>query len=205
MSSRNLKLVSYFRRMAGSPAALAACLPSSGSTIARAVAHAAAVTYHVSIVCTARKGCFGITLHVSESRFNVATMKTESDRRSATKWMKNNPLKHAAHVILATAVKRGKMHKQPCEICGKPNTHGHHDDYTQPLTVRWLCAKHHKEAHGIFRKVRTVKPRTIPKRESLYGSGVALRSSGKSYRAIASELGLSTAQTYKMLNPTTYD
>jgi hypothetical protein len=35
----------------------------------------------------------------------------------------------------------------PCEVCGGPGDHKHHDDYTKPLEVRWLCRKHHAEVH----------------------------------------------------------
>lgn len=36
---------------------------------------------------------------------------------------------------------------QPCERCGASNAQRHHDDYMKPLAVRWLCPKHHGEAH----------------------------------------------------------
>ena len=44
-------------------------------------------------------------------------------------------------------VRRGKIKKLPCEICGNPKSEGHHIDYSKPLEVRWLCRKHHHELH----------------------------------------------------------
>jgi ribosomal protein S27AE len=37
--------------------------------------------------------------------------------------------------------------KQPCEVCGNLKAQAHHDDYSKPLQVRWLCQKHHTEHH----------------------------------------------------------
>ena len=48
-----------------------------------------------------------------------------------------------------------------CEICGKTKpVQGHHDDYTKPLEVRWLCQKCHSRLHAIVRRARrnTVPP-----------------------------------------------
>lgn len=56
-------------------------------------------------------------------------------------------LKANARSYLNTYLKRGKIKKKPCEICGDENVQAHHDDYTKPLEVRWLCNKHHKKYH----------------------------------------------------------
>ena len=45
------------------------------------------------------------------------------------------------------AIRRGELRRKPCEVCGNRKSHGHHDDYSKPLTVRWLCAKHHQQHH----------------------------------------------------------
>jgi hypothetical protein len=45
-------------------------------------------------------------------------------------------------------LKRGRIERQPCEICGTPNAHAHHEDYDRPLDVRWLCEMHHRQIHG---------------------------------------------------------
>lgn len=39
---------------------------------------------------------------------------------------------------------RGRLVPEPCEACGSTaNVEMHHDDYTRPLDVRWLCRPHH--------------------------------------------------------------
>ena len=52
-----------------------------------------------------------------------------------------------ARWYLHTYVKRGKIKKTPCVMCGNPHVHGHHEDYSKPLDVIWLCAAHHKDKH----------------------------------------------------------
>jgi ribosomal protein S27AE len=46
------------------------------------------------------------------------------------------------------AIKSGALVRQPCQACGDPKVEAHHDDYSKPLDVRWLCHKHHREVHG---------------------------------------------------------
>jgi len=45
------------------------------------------------------------------------------------------------------AFKRGKLIKQPCVKCGDENSEMHHEDYTKPLEVIWLCRKDHLGLH----------------------------------------------------------
>ncbi len=53
-----------------------------------------------------------------------------------------------ARVNLQAAVRSGRLTRKPCEACGCPETHGHHDDYLKPLEVRWLCVKCHAKEHA---------------------------------------------------------
>lgn len=43
--------------------------------------------------------------------------------------------------------KRGKITKKPCEKCGDLNSQKHHEDYSKPLDVTWLCRKCHLAHH----------------------------------------------------------
>jgi len=49
--------------------------------------------------------------------------------------------------IFNNAVKRGDIIKEPCSICGDEKSEGHHNDYSKPLEVIWLCRKHHTDLH----------------------------------------------------------
>lgn len=62
-------------------------------------------------------------------------------------YKRNNPNKATAHLIVKDAIRVGIMKRKPCEVCGKENAHAHHEDYSKPLNVIWLCQKHHSERH----------------------------------------------------------
>ena len=44
------------------------------------------------------------------------------------------------------AIKRGDLIRLDCEECGKP-AEAHHDNYSKPYDVRWLCFEHHRKWH----------------------------------------------------------
>lgn len=71
--------------------------------------------------------------------------------RARMAYKARKPERRAAHVALGNAVRDGRVIPWPVcavpECCGKPQ--GHHPDYSRPLDVVWLCAKHHREAHAI--------------------------------------------------------
>ena len=72
--------------------------------------------------------------------------------RSQARWREANPLARWAHVAVASALRRKLIVRQPCDVCGDPETDSHHDDYLQPLKVRWLCRRHHKDEHRRLRQ-----------------------------------------------------
>jgi hypothetical protein len=46
--------------------------------------------------------------------------------------------------------KRGKIRRGPCEICGvRENVEAHHQDYSRPFFVVWLCRPHHVEIEAL--------------------------------------------------------
>lgn len=52
-----------------------------------------------------------------------------------------------ARAQCAYAIRSGKLIRQPCAACGNPKSEAHHDDYSKPLNVEWLCRQCHAAAH----------------------------------------------------------
>ncbi len=63
-------------------------------------------------------------------------------REYMRKNMKEHPEKWEAR-----ALARKHVPKKPCGVCGHEKVQAHHEDYSKPLDVNWLCKKHHVEAH----------------------------------------------------------
>lgn len=60
----------------------------------------------------------------------------------------NTPEKIIARKICRNAVSSGVLIKKPC-TCGELKVQGHHEDYSKPLEVVWLCRKCHNNYHII--------------------------------------------------------
>ena len=72
------------------------------------------------------------------------------------KWVDSNREKREAHIAVGNAVRAGRLKRLPCEICGADGE-AHHDDYSLPLLVRWLCKPHHAEHYRAAREVTRTK------------------------------------------------
>lgn len=71
----------------------------------------------------------------------------ERHQAGTVAWQKRNPEKRKAHHAVSNAIRDGKLVKGPCEKCGSTKVQAHHDDYSKPLEVRWLCIKDHNAEH----------------------------------------------------------
>lgn len=52
-----------------------------------------------------------------------------------------------AHAIVCAARKRGEIIPEPCERCNAPDALAHHEDYSKPLEIMWLCPSCHMQRH----------------------------------------------------------
>jgi hypothetical protein len=75
--------------------------------------------------------------------------RVRADDRARHQSRKNDPdyaQRRAARHAVNRAVARGELERGECELAGLECSgpiEGHHDDYSRPLEVRWLCKRHH--------------------------------------------------------------
>lgn len=68
--------------------------------------------------------------------------------RSA-RWREMNNMKRKAHVLVGHAIRDRRLDRPAaCSCCGaRCVPHAHHEDYTKPLEVTWLCKPCHGARH----------------------------------------------------------
>lgn len=79
-------------------------------------------------------------------RFKLDPERKRQHRRNTIKFRTENPEKYAAQTAVGNAIRDGKLKRQTCRECGE-KAHAHHEDYSKPLEVIWLCPIHHAEIH----------------------------------------------------------
>jgi hypothetical protein len=66
--------------------------------------------------------------------------------------MERYPERCEARKAVEIAIRTGKMNRLPCRVCGSEPAQAHHEDYSKPLDVTFLCKKHHDEIHQVGRE-----------------------------------------------------
>lgn len=85
---------------------------------------------------------------VAHTRYNQSEkgLKRQRDYQKSYRNKPENRIKLRARDAARRALKRGDLVRQPCK-CGEKKVQMHHEDYTKPLEVIWLCVRcHHKVA-----------------------------------------------------------
>lgn len=68
-------------------------------------------------------------------------------RRAARVQALMSPEKRFAYLLVNREVQSGRLKPQPCFVCNTPKTQAHHEDYSRPLDIVWLCTVHHSALH----------------------------------------------------------
>ena len=68
-------------------------------------------------------------------------------KESLQKYRRDNPQKYKAHSLCGRAVLSHKLIKESCMFDCIGKVEGHHNNYSRPLSVVWLCPHHHKRYH----------------------------------------------------------
>ena len=82
-----------------------------------------------------------------EYRKNNPKVRERERRRDQERWKDPEFVKKArARDATRYAIRTGRLKRQPCGVCGA-KAEVHHDDYSKPLDVRWLCQHHPRQHH----------------------------------------------------------
>lgn len=76
-------------------------------------------------------------------------------REAVYRSMKKHREKQNARAQIQYALKTGKITKPKiCSSCHEEKEiHGHHEDYSKPLDVTWLCRSCHSDRHREIKKI----------------------------------------------------
>lgn len=72
--------------------------------------------------------------------------------RARKKYAVVHAIRRKAQIAVGSAIRRGRLKRQPCFMCGE-KAQAHHPDYSRPLDVTWLCHEHHKQVHRIAAEI----------------------------------------------------
>ncbi len=92
----------------------------------------------------------------AEHREELRQKSRDYHRGNTQQWQKyakadarQDPVRLAAYTVLRKARRHGVINEMPCIRCGSMlNLHAHHEDYSKPLEVEWLCASCHRRRHA---------------------------------------------------------
>lgn len=84
---------------------------------------------------------------LEKDRIRYENMSDEQKRERFLLAVLRNKKKWKVRQTVRNAISREKIRRLPCEECGEKETHAHHNNYSKPLQVEWLCKKHHYEKH----------------------------------------------------------
>jgi hypothetical protein len=93
----------------------------------------------------------------------------EMRQKTIERWAEKNKDKIRAQRKAAHAVKVGAIVRQPCAVCGIAEAQAHHEDYSKPLDVVWLCARHHSQRHREIRNAKRLAKLSIHRIRELDG------------------------------------
>jgi len=91
-----------------------------------------------------------------DSRYRAAGLRKKRERTHDYKKTKE---KYGAYL---NAIREKRITPLPCVVCGKEKAQGHHEDYSKPLDVVWLCVRHHQDRHIHLRNAKTLNQEPMP-------------------------------------------
>jgi len=82
-------------------------------------------------------------------KYPLSPEQREKNRRAAAVYRAENREKIRAHQAVKSAITAGLLiPPASCPACHGARPEAHHEDYSRPLEVWWLCSRCHKRLHS---------------------------------------------------------
>jgi ribosomal protein S27AE len=104
-------------------------------------------------VTQARRRATGIKNYFTPETARLHQEKAQSARKAAMDAIpyprvSNTRVGREAYAAVKRALRSGDIKRKPCEACGNAKAEAHHEDYSKPLDVQWLCRRCHFRHHA---------------------------------------------------------
>jgi len=113
---------------------------------------------HTCIICKEKKPESDFYPNRSRPQGVHSRCKTCDKRRDRKEYMREYMAKNQKEhpeKWMARKLARANVTKLPCQVCGDDKSEAHHEDYSRPLDVVWLCHKHHFQVERGVIKLET--------------------------------------------------
>lgn len=116
----------------------------------------------VYITCPTRRASSCQTVNISRDRAGKRPYSSPSDAHRyvyTKRYRRRHPRRASAHIAVGVAIRNGTLVRPAaCPRCGAVvKVQAHHDDYSKPLVVRWMCRACHWSHHVAMAKALTVQ------------------------------------------------
>ena len=93
----------------------------------------------------------------ARARGTACVFRGEKRRMVHLKHRRKYPEKYRAREVTQRALHKGILLRLPCQVCGSLDSEAHHENYSNPLQIMWLCPKHHAERHVELRRQKRLQ------------------------------------------------
>jgi hypothetical protein len=101
-------------------------------------------------------------LQLEKNKQNPEWVEKEKERvRLKPLKLKGKP-RTIIYAEMRSKIASGEIIKLPCAVCGNAKSQGHHEDYSKPFDLVWLCVRHHQDRHIHLRNAKTLGQDPMP-------------------------------------------
>jgi hypothetical protein len=101
-------------------------------------------------------------LQLEKNKQNPEWIKKERERVRLKQLKQKGKPRTIIYAEIKAKIASGEIIKLPCAVCGNAKAQGHHEDYSKPFDLVWLCVRHHQDRHIHLRNAKALGQDPMP-------------------------------------------